>query len=105
MILFKPEHVEPILEGRKTQTRRLGAKRWNVGALHHAATRLFDPAAVFARLQIVDVRRELLWAISPADVRAEGYDSALEFAEAWSRINGPTPFDTPVWAVEFEVVV
>ncbi|SHE96546.1 hypothetical protein SAMN02745218_01157 [Desulfofundulus australicus DSM 11792] len=27
LILFKPEHVEPILSGRKTQTRRLSGKR------------------------------------------------------------------------------
>ena len=34
MILFQEEHVQPILDGHKTQTRRLGKKRWNVGAVH-----------------------------------------------------------------------
>ena len=101
MILFKPEHVGPILAGRKTQTRRLGERRWNVGSAHLAATRLFDPTAVFARLRILDVRRDVLWQITPEDVRAEGYRSLEEFAAAFERINGPAAFDTPVWVVSF----
>ena len=34
MILFRPQHVGPILDGRKTQTRRLGKRRWREGAIH-----------------------------------------------------------------------
>lgn len=103
MILFRPEHVAPVLAGRKTQTRRLGARRWNVGATHLCATKLFEPSAVFARVRILEVRAELLWQISPEDVFAEGYDSLTDFEEAFARINGPVAFDAPVWVVRFEV--
>jgi hypothetical protein len=34
MILFKKEHKDLILADIKTQTRRTGNKRWNVGAIH-----------------------------------------------------------------------
>lgn len=109
MILFKPEHVQPIIEGRKTQTRRLGKKRWNVGAVHQARTRMMDPDSQFASLRILDVRREELWQVTRESAAAEGYDSRHEYLEAFRRINhiglgvdlGQIP---PVWVVEFEVV-
>lgn len=40
MILFREEHVAPILNGEKTQARRLWAKpRVRVGSVHKAYTR------------------------------------------------------------------
>lgn len=107
MILFKPEHVDPILEGRKTQTRRLGQKRWNVGAVHQARTRMLDADSTFARLLIMDVRREKLRKISDADANAEGYANADEYLEVWRRVNR-IPRDEPtgnpeVWVVEFKL--
>lgn len=36
MILFKPEHVEPIRKREKTQTRRRGKCRWKVGSIRQA---------------------------------------------------------------------
>jgi hypothetical protein len=105
VILFRPEHVQPILDGRKTQTRRLGDKRWNVGATHQLTTRLFDPAAVFARALIRDVRRELLHDLTSEAALAEGYADRAAFFVAFHAINRTTPKDNPlVWVVEFEVM-
>ena len=106
MILFRPEAVEPILEGRKTQTRRIGRRRWRVGAIHQAATRLFDRDAVFAELLILRVWRHSILNTSPEEAAAEGYGSREEFLEAFFDIN-PTTYpgqDRRVWAVEFKVV-
>jgi hypothetical protein len=103
VILFKPEHVEPILSGRKTQTRRLGKKRWNVGALHQARTRMMDPTSLFARLRILAVRRQRLQEMSFADVHAEGYNTHAEYIAEWMRINRVFPPGLVVWVVEFEV--
>lgn len=105
MILFKPEHVEPILAGRKTQTRRLGDKRWNVGMFHQARTTMFG-GEPFAYLRIVAVRRERLLYISEDDARAEGYSSPAEYLAAFKRIFkiDVIPASTLVWVVCFELV-
>ncbi len=103
MILFKQEHVQPILEGRKTQTRRLGKKRWNVGAVHQARTKMLDPDSQFASLRILAVEQEPLGWIDDYGAKLEGYPSRDHYLQAWNRINGDTRLDTPVWVVEFEV--
>ena len=102
MILFKSYHVQPILDGRKTQTRRKGKKRWNVGAVHQAQTGLFEEP--FAKLKILGVREERLVAISERDVKAEGYESRGEFFQAWEIIHGGIQPRRSVWVVDFELV-
>jgi hypothetical protein len=104
MISFKPEHVRPILEGRKTQTRRLGKKRWNVGAVHQCRTRLFD-GEPFASVRITSVRRERLGEISDDDVEREGYKTLADFRGAWETIyRRPFENDLEVWVVDFKLV-
>jgi len=102
MILFKPEHVHPILEGRKTETRRLGKKRWNVDAIHQCRTRLFGQP--FAKVRILEVRREPLGALNNDDARAEGYESREAYREVWERIYGSWDANQLVWVVRFELV-
>jgi hypothetical protein len=103
MISFKPEHVEPILEGRKTQTRRLGKKRWNVGAIHHCRTRLFD-GEPFACVRITAVRRERLGDISDGDIAREGYATRADYRAAWEAIYGSSwNDDMEVWVVDFKL--
>lgn len=105
MILFKPEHVAPILAGTKTQTRRAGSKRWNVGTVHQCKTTLFSPDPPFARVRILDVRRQVLGEMSREEVLAEGYRTWPEYMAALSAIHD-REFDPheEVWVVEFEVV-
>ncbi|SHJ15255.1 ASCH domain-containing protein [Desulfofundulus thermosubterraneus] len=71
LILFKPEHVEPILPSHKTQTRRLGKKRWKAGSVHQC--RLNYRAEPFAYVKVTAVRRERLGDITEEDARKEGY--------------------------------
>ena len=105
MILFKPEHVDMILSGKKTQTRRVGNKRWNVGAIHQARTQMMVKDSTFARLRILEVRREFVNDISQEDARAEGYRDSREFLVVFHRINKITDSCCmPVWVVRFEVI-
>lgn len=111
MILFKEQHVVPILEGRKTQTRRLWAKpRVKVGNVYQARTRMLDKNSTFAMLRVIWVRdAEPLDKISPADAWAEGYDSVAAFLAEFRKINGWTwnqvgVSDKRLIAIEFEVV-
>lgn len=86
MILFKPEHVELILSGQKTQTRHTGKKRWRIGSVHQC--RLNYRGEPFAHVRITGVRREKLGAISEADAKKEGYPSVEAYREAFTRIYG-----------------
>jgi len=119
MILFRPEHVAPILAGHKTQTRRLGKRRWRVGAVHGCYTRppyAKGGAEPFGWVLILDVRRERLCDISVADVVAEGYANTFGFFKAFCRISKRLAADCrrnclgcelanpEVWVVEFELV-
>jgi hypothetical protein len=104
VILFKPEHVEPILAGRKTQTRRLWKKRRaKAGAIHQARTQLYGEP--FAHLLIEAVRTERLGDMMQVDAVREGYDSTEDYLLAWERINGAKIFDmdTVVWVMDFRL--
>ena len=106
MILFRKEHIEPILSGEKTQTRRLGKKRWNVGAIHQCKRDYMGEP--FARVRILAVNGEKpLLNISQADVEAEGYGNREEYTVAFARINKMS-YSSALWCcpwvVDFELV-
>jgi hypothetical protein len=104
VLLFKPEHVAPILNGTKTQTRRVWKKpRVRIGSIHKAKTELFSNEH-FALLRITGLRKERLGDISEEDARAEGGYTIEEFRKVWERINGRWDPEQEVWVVEFEVI-
>lgn len=104
MILFKEEHVRPILKGCKTQTRRLGKKRWNVGSVHLAKLQMMS-TFYFTKLVIKKVWEEPLGSISHEDAMREGFDSIQDFKDAWKRTGAKWVPETMVWVVEFEMAM
>jgi len=102
-MLFKPEHVDLILTGRKTQTRRIWKKpRAKAGSVHKAKTVLFSKE-YFALIRITDIRKDRLGDISLEDVRREGYETLEAFKEEWIRINGAWDPELEVYVVSFEL--
>lgn len=102
MILFKREHVAPILAGTKTQTRRTWARcRVKAGSVHMLKTG-FGKDDSFAHVRIKDARQEPLGDITEADAKAEGYPSIAAYIEAFERIYRTT-WDPAlvVWVVDF----
>jgi len=112
MLLFKPEHVQPILDGRKTQTRRLWKRaRAKVGSVHQCYTRpawVSPPGEPFASIKVTGVRQERLGDIVHHDAKREGYPSINAYIDAFCAINKtPRSFavlDQIVYVVDFELV-
>jgi len=102
-LLFKPQHVKLILEGKKTQTRRISRPRVKIGGIYKAKTKLFSREH-FALIKITGLRAEKLGDISDEDVKKEGYNSLEEFMEVWKSIYGSWEPERIVWVLEFEVV-
>ena len=102
-MLFKPEHVEPILSGRMTQIRKLWDKPMaKVGSIHKAKTALFS-RDYFASIIITGLRREKLGAITIEDAMREGFDDLVSYKEGWKKINGSWEPNSVVYVVSFEL--
>jgi hypothetical protein len=122
---FKPELLEKVLAGTKTQTRRLVKRgeaiaelngvfavyftvanrsriKWQVGRKYAVVPGRGKPGQGFIRLK--KIRFELVDEITEDDAIAEGFDNIVAFYEAWNRINPNAWHDTAVWALEFEVI-
>jgi hypothetical protein len=103
-MLFKPYLIEPILDGRKTETRRLW-KRCLVKAnkLYDARTD-FHNKSIFATIKITYVRKEKLGSINDDGIRREGCTSIEEFRKIWIDIYGRWDPDTEVFVIGFRVI-
>jgi len=103
-LLFKPEHVKLILEGKKTQTRRIWKRpRVKVGGVYRAKTKLYS-SEYFALIRVTGLHKERLGDISDEDIKKEGYNSLEEFKQAWECIYGSWNPEQEVWVVEFQLI-
>ena len=126
---FKPELVERILSGRKTQTRRIfgenddfsarggmnmaglirtimpdGKKRlrWEAGRVY--AVQPGRGKCAVARVGITAIRVQRLGGISEDDARAEGFPDRAAFLDYWRKLYGQLDLDELVVALTFELV-
>ncbi len=104
MILFRHEHIFPILISLKTQTRRTWKKaRVKVGSTQKAKTELLSKQ-YFAQLKILEVRQEKLGDITKQDALEEGGYSLESYKEVFQKIYGEWDDNLQVWVVKFEVI-
>ena len=107
MLLFKPEHVQMILDGKKTQTRRVWkTQRIKVGSIQLAKTRMLSKE-FFAKLRIKRIWKESINNISDEDVWKEGYsNNRFGYLTLFYKINKhkDIAINPIVYCVEFEVV-
>ena len=104
MFLFQKNHIEQIIAGTKTQTRR-NHKKWraNVGAIHQVRSELFGKP--HCHIRITSRWTERLGDISMASAIAEGGYLPSEYIEGMIEMHkGTINYDTELKVYVFEVV-
>ena len=88
-MLFRQVHVDKILDGTKTQTRRLWKRPHVViGRVYPVQTKMFGKREeAKAWIRVTGVRQEMLAAISVEDALAEGGYTQSEFFQVFGKIN------------------
>lgn len=116
MLLFKPEHVPLILDGTKTETRRLWwdhkknqlaeKPRFKFNSIQKAKTQMLSKDW-FAKIKILHMWIETLEQISDAGILAEGYQTREEYYNIFCEINKCELAEVrskPLWCIRFEVI-
>ena len=96
---------EFVLQGRKTQTRRI----INHEKPEKPPCRIGRPLAVqpgrgkkaVCSVQVIDVRKARLGNLSKKDAHAEGYESRHEFIKVWKEMHGDFNPEEQVWVIKF----
>jgi uncharacterized protein YhfF len=106
MVLFRPELIDAILAGRKTQTRRIWrTAQVRIGGVYPVQRHLFDKKEVApCWLLVTGLRKEAIGKITEDDARAEGYAGRAEFLAAWQRNFQRPHLDQEVYVVTFAPV-
>lgn len=114
---------QAILDGRKTQTRRVrkdgdqpvygkdgkieavlvnGREKWRVGKTYSVQPGRGKPQ--IARIRITGIGLENVRDISDADGAAEGSADRDDFLRLWVEVNGARNASADVWVLHFELV-
>jgi len=107
-MLFKKLHVEKILRGEKTQTRRSARRR---GAGNYKVGRRYGVQASWmgrptAFILITGKRLQRLDDITPEDARREGGYDLESYRAQWEKINGGRwDPDEVVWVYDFKLLL
>ena len=102
MPIFKRKHLNLILQGTKTQTRRISRYRLKIGKAYAVRSKMLEPAQ--ARITITRAWRQQLRNLTPEDVHKEGFNNFTEFRQAWIEIYGTWNPDQIVTAYEFRLL-
>ena len=102
MPIFKRKHLNLILQGKKTQTRRISRYRLKIGKAYAVRSKMLEPAQ--ARIVITRAWRQQLRDLAPEDVHKEGFTSFTKFRQAWIEIYGTWNPDQIVTAYEFRLL-
>ena len=102
MVLFKSHHLFLVLEGRKTQTRRIHKQELAVGRTYGIRSMWFEKSKGYIR--ITRKFHQRLGDISQEGVRKEGFQSLEDFKRAWESIHGDWTPEKTVIVYEFELV-
>ena len=112
-MIFRPELVNLILRGQKTETRRPVKSgetecRYKVGRTY--AVQPGRTKAGVARIRILSARKERLGLVTDEDAEREGFTARndltprQEFLNYWLVLYGRLDEDQEVWVIRFKLV-
>lgn len=110
---FKPELVEKILAGEKSQTRRVMSDNPNspwyrrgcklkVNHLYALCPGRGKPQV--GKIAVLHVAEKFLGTIRHHEAVMEGFGSVGEFRDYWERMHGSFDPNMPVWAITFALI-
>jgi hypothetical protein len=124
-MLFKPELIEKIVAGQKTETRRtckpeegwLGPSmqdirfvrhndrvKWALGQTYALQPGRGKPGIGGRRILLTSIRRERLADITAGGAKREGFSNRREFFEYWDRLNPKCDANPDVWVLTFRLM-
>ena len=111
---FKPELVERILTGQKTQTRRIVSDNprspWYRERCALKVSRAYAVCPGRGKRGVAKVAlvnrpwRQRAGQITDGDAVAEGFISRTAFIDYWRQLHGSFDPDTEVWRIEFALI-
>ena len=101
MVLFKKELLALVLQGRKTQTRRLHKHRLRPGRVYQLRDNYYGKPQGFIKVKRRFEQR--LGDMTEEDAKAEGVKDLADFQVLWKSINGSYSPDQVVTIYEFEL--
>ncbi len=124
-MLFRSDLAQSILDGTKTQTRRVkkpgetlwvsylqdgkgtvtdaqGRIKWDTNRTYAVQTKRGDRA--IGRFTLLGIKVERIDMISETDARAEGFRDREAFWDAFQRINPGASLDAEVFVLTFELI-
>lgn len=103
-MLFQPEHIQLILEGKKTATRRDWKKPMvKIGGIYKVKTIMLS-RKYYAKIKVIDLYMEDLCDMDDEDAKKEGYKTLGAFIDVWRKINGTWDSNKKVYVIEFKLM-
>jgi len=103
-MLFKQEHKQMILDGRKTATRRAWKKPMvKVGGIYKCKLQMLSKK-YFAKIQVTKLYKQCLGDMTKKDANKEGYELLRHFYKIWVEINKEWIPLQEVYVIEFELI-
>jgi len=100
LAIFKRCHLRKVLDGTKTQTRRIHRYTLSIGKTYAVRDRWFSKAQ--GHIIITRKFRQRLADISPEDVKKEGFSSFEEFKQEWENCYGPGSWNPDQIVIAYE---
>lgn len=104
-MIFRPELIDKILSGKKTETRRPVKDgkpcRYEQGRTYSLQSARGKPGV--GRIRVREVRRERLGEIDEDGAQREGFESRKEFFDYWKKLYEKVDEDVEVWVIHFKI--